>query len=108
MSPDLRSQGHKNINKLKKKKLQFTIKLQVKLIIKIGLHLYRFSNFNQFSEKSKFLYLPGNTVRNLELFCNQNDGREKNSVYWLMNQTVTKFGSRKLKAWLTQPLLNIK
>lgn len=66
------------------------------------------SNFSQFSEKSKYLYLPGNTVRNLELFSNQNDGKEKNSVYWLMNQTVTKYGSRKLKAWLACPLKDNK
>ncbi|XP_061172820.1 DNA mismatch repair protein Msh3-like [Saccostrea echinata] len=66
------------------------------------------SNFTQFSEKLKHLHLPGNTVRNLELFCNQNDGKERDSLYWLMNQTVTKFGGRKLKAWLTHPLMDIK
>ncbi|XP_056021939.1 DNA mismatch repair protein Msh3-like isoform X3 [Ostrea edulis] len=66
------------------------------------------SDFTQFSEKLKHLHMPGNTVRNLELFCNQSDGKEKYSVYWMINQTVTKFGSRKLRAWLAHPLMDIK
>ncbi|XP_060066671.1 DNA mismatch repair protein Msh3-like [Ylistrum balloti] len=62
------------------------------------------SNFTQFSEKSKFMQLPGNTVRNLEIFQNQTNGQEQGSLFWVMNQTVSRFGSRMLRTWLGRPL----
>ncbi|XP_069137452.1 DNA mismatch repair protein Msh3-like [Argopecten irradians] len=66
------------------------------------------SNFTQFSVKSKYMQLPGNTVRNLEIFQNQTNGRERGSLFWVMNQTVSRFGSRMLKTWLSRPLLSTR
>ncbi|XP_033750207.1 LOW QUALITY PROTEIN: DNA mismatch repair protein Msh3-like [Pecten maximus] len=65
------------------------------------------SNFTQFSVKSKFMQLPGNTVRNLEIFQNQTNSRERGSLFWVMNQTVSRFGSRMLRTWLSRPLLSV-
>ncbi|OWF46885.1 DNA mismatch repair protein Msh3-like [Mizuhopecten yessoensis] len=64
------------------------------------------SNFTQFSVKSKFMQLPGNTVRNLEMFQNQTNGSERGSLFRVMNQTVSRFGGRMLRMWLSRPLLS--
>ncbi|KAK7482631.1 hypothetical protein BaRGS_00026130 [Batillaria attramentaria] len=62
------------------------------------------SNFHQFSVKSKFLHLPAACLRNLEVFQNSTDRSERGSLYWLLNHTVTRFGTRLLRSWLAQPL----
>ncbi|KAJ8303889.1 hypothetical protein KUTeg_017472, partial [Tegillarca granosa] len=53
------------------------------------------------------MQLSGNAIRNLEIFHNQTDGLEKGSLFSVFNQTVTKYGGRLLRLWLTQPLLSV-
>ncbi|XP_071104806.1 DNA mismatch repair protein Msh3-like [Haliotis cracherodii] len=65
------------------------------------------SNFTEFSLKSKFLQLGGSTVRNLELFQNLTDGRQRATLFWVINHTVTKFGCRLLRSWLANPLMDV-
>ncbi|XP_064608529.1 DNA mismatch repair protein Msh3-like [Liolophura sinensis] len=64
------------------------------------------SSITRFTTKHKYMDLGGNTVKNLELFSNLTDGGEKGSLFWIMNHTVTKFGSRLLRTWVRQPLLD--
>ncbi|CAC5363938.1 MSH3 [Mytilus coruscus] len=65
-------------------------------------------NFCHFSMKSLYMQLQTSVLRNLEVFQNLTDGKEKGSLYWALNQTVTKFGGRLLKSWLKKPLLSAK
>jgi DNA mismatch repair protein MutS len=51
------------------------------------------------------MVLDRQTCRNLELFCNQQDGGVKGTLFEAINQCSTPMGSRKLFSWLTQPLL---
>ncbi|KAK3610246.1 hypothetical protein CHS0354_022310 [Potamilus streckersoni] len=64
------------------------------------------SAFTMFSVKSKYMQLDGNTMRNLELFQNDTNGKEAGSLFWVLNQTVTKFGARMLRVWISRPLLS--
>lgn len=66
------------------------------------------SNLHEFSVKSKLLQLPAACLRNLEVFQNGTDGTQRGSLYWLLNHTVTRPGARLLKAWLAQPLRDVK
>ena len=54
------------------------------------------------------MQLSGNTVRNLELFNNATDGQEKGSLFWTLNQTVTKSGARRFRSWLAKPLMCVR
>ncbi|XP_052101340.1 DNA mismatch repair protein Msh3-like isoform X1 [Mytilus californianus] len=65
-------------------------------------------NFCQFSTKSLYMQLQTSVLRNLEVFQNLTDGKEKGSLFWALNQTVTRFGGRMLKSWLKKPLLSAK
>ncbi|XP_071168797.1 DNA mismatch repair protein Msh3-like isoform X1 [Mytilus edulis] len=65
-------------------------------------------NFCQFSTKSLYMQLQTSVLRNLEVFQNLTDGKEKGSLFWAVNQTVTRFGGRMLKSWLKKPLLSAK
>ena len=66
------------------------------------------SNLHEFSVKSKLLQLPAACLRNLEVFQNGTDGTQHGSLYWLLNHTITRPGARLLKAWLAQPLRDVK
>ncbi|KAL8616653.1 hypothetical protein ACOMHN_031635 [Nucella lapillus] len=66
------------------------------------------SNLHEFSLKSKLLQLPAACLRNLEIFQNGTDGSERASLFWLLNHTVTRSGARLLRAWLAQPLRDVR
>ena len=51
------------------------------------------------SDSNNRLRLPALTVRNLELF-------KKDGLFSILNKTLSKFGSRMLKSWVSGPLLN--
>jgi len=67
-----------------------------------------------------FMKIDFNTINSLNLFENiyeknfssseisKNNQHEKKSVFSILNQCVTKFGSRLLKAWMLHPLQNIE
>lgn len=65
-------------------------------------------NFKQFSGEMEFMTINGTTLRNLEILQNQTDMKTKGSLLWVLDHTKTAFGRRKLKKWVTQPLLKIR
>ncbi len=52
----------------------------------------------------EFLGLDESTQRNLEITANLHDGSSKYSLLEILNHTKTSMGSRKLRAWVLQPL----
>ncbi len=51
------------------------------------------------------LILDRQTLRNLEIFQNLQDGGEGGTLYACLNETATPMGARRLAQWLAQPLL---
>ncbi len=51
-----------------------------------------------------YMQLDANTRRNLELTENSRDRKKHGSLYWLLDKTRTKMGSRLLKQFIEQPL----
>jgi len=60
-----------------------------------------------FSNRDKMI-LDANTLRNLELLKNFRDGTEKSTLLSVLDKTVTASGSRLIKKWIKEPLLNSK
>jgi len=58
-------------------------------------------------EKHTQMFLDSVAVRNLELFANVRDGGSKGSLISVLDQTQTAMGSRLLRKWLLEPLLNL-
>ncbi|ELW70009.1 DNA mismatch repair protein Msh3 [Tupaia chinensis] len=65
-------------------------------------------NFKQLSSEMEFMTVNGTTLRNLEILQNQTDMKTKGSLLWVLDHTKTSFGRRKLKKWVTQPLLKLR
>ncbi|XP_076995409.1 DNA mismatch repair protein Msh3 isoform X2 [Tamandua tetradactyla] len=65
-------------------------------------------NFKQLSSEMEFMTINGTTLRNLEILQNQTDMKTKGSLLWVLDHTKTSFGRRKLKKWVTQPLLKLR
>jgi len=55
----------------------------------------------------RYMILDAYTRRNLELFESGRERHAKGSLFWVMDQTKTPMGSRLLRRWLGQPLLDI-
>lgn len=53
------------------------------------------------------LVLDQTTLRNLEVLRNVRDGRQEGTLVEVLDHTLTPMGSRLLKAWLTEPLMDI-
>lgn len=56
----------------------------------------------------EYMILDAATRRNLELTSTTRDGRKHGSLLGILDRTVTAMGSRKLKQWINQPLLNLE
>ncbi|RMC08071.1 hypothetical protein DUI87_15102 [Hirundo rustica rustica] len=67
--------------------------------------LYNPSNFKQLSSETEYMTINGTTMKNLEILQNQTDMKIKGSLLWVLDHTKTSFGRRRLKKWVTQPLL---
>uniref|UniRef100_A0A8C6VDW5 DNA mismatch repair protein MSH3 n=1 Tax=Naja naja TaxID=35670 RepID=A0A8C6VDW5_NAJNA len=67
--------------------------------------LYNPSNFKKLSSEDEYMVLNGATLKNLEILQNQTDMKIKGSLFCVLDHTKTSFGRRKLKKWVTQPLL---
>ncbi|XP_060546620.1 DNA mismatch repair protein Msh3 [Pantherophis guttatus] len=67
--------------------------------------LYNPSNFKKLSSEDEYMTLNGATLKNLEILRNQTDMKTKGSLFCILDHTKTSFGRRKLKKWVTQPLL---
>ncbi|HTY21270.1 MAG TPA: DNA mismatch repair protein MutS [Geobacteraceae bacterium] len=55
----------------------------------------------------EFLVLDEATRRNLELIATLADGRRKGSLLGLMDRTATAMGGRKLRHWISYPLVSV-
>jgi DNA mismatch repair protein MutS len=60
-----------------------------------------------FYEISSFMILDAITRRNLELTQTIRERKVKGSLLWVLDRTRTAMGSRKLRLWVEQPLMNI-
>ncbi|MEG0472655.1 MAG: DNA mismatch repair protein MutS, partial [Solibacillus sp.] len=67
--------------------------------------LYHIQAFTYLEEKTT-LKIDTNSKRNLELIQSIRGGDSKGTLLWLLDETVTAMGGRKLKQWLHQPLAN--
>ncbi|KAM4638529.1 DNA mismatch repair protein Msh3 isoform 5-T8 [Amazona ochrocephala] len=63
------------------------------------------SNFKQLSSETEYMTINGTTMKNLEIIQNQTDMKTKGSLLWVLDHTKTSFGRRRLKKWVTQPLM---
>uniref|UniRef100_A0A8D0G6W9 DNA mismatch repair protein MSH3 n=1 Tax=Sphenodon punctatus TaxID=8508 RepID=A0A8D0G6W9_SPHPU len=67
--------------------------------------LYNPSTFKQLSCEAEYMKINATTMKNLEILQNQTDMKTKGSLFWVLDHTKTSFGRRRLKKWVTQPLL---
>lgn len=58
----------------------------------------------EFIRKNAKLSIDANSMRNLELVQSIRTGTKEGTLYWLLDETVTAMGARKLKMWIHQPL----
>ena len=56
---------------------------------------------------AEFLVMDESTRRNLELTATLGEGRRKGSLLGLMDRTVTAMGGRKLRQWISYPLVSV-
>ncbi|KAK9103326.1 hypothetical protein Sjap_020580 [Stephania japonica] len=66
-------------------------------ILRLGASFRPFSSNNEMT-------LSANTLQQLEILKNNSDGTETGSLLHIMNRTLTVFGSRLLRYWVTHPL----
>jgi DNA mismatch repair protein MutS len=57
-------------------------------------------------ETDDYLILDDIAKRNLELFSTITDNRKEGSLFHVLDQTVTALGGRRLRWWLSYPLMN--
>ncbi len=57
---------------------------------------------------SEFISIDANTRRNLELIETSRDKTKYGSLYWAIDNVKTPMGSRLLKSWITQPVINVE
>jgi DNA mismatch repair protein MutS len=62
----------------------------------------------QFYQPEDYLILDAATQKNLEIVKNLQDGTRKNSLFSVMDRSVTAMGSRTIKKWLQRPLIQKK
>ncbi|XVF09858.1 hypothetical protein REPUB_Repub07fG0133200 [Reevesia pubescens] len=61
------------------------------------------TSFRSFSSSME-MNLSANTLQQLEILRNNSDGSESGSLLEIMNHTLTTYGSRLLRHWVTHPL----
>ena len=61
-----------------------------------------------YHEVKNYLNIDTNSKRNLELIQSLRGGDQKGTLLWLLDETATAMGGRKLKQWLHQPLASRK
>nr|WP_147608035.1 DNA mismatch repair protein MutS [Kurthia massiliensis] len=57
-----------------------------------------------YQQVEQYLNIDTHSKRNLELIQSLRGGDQKGTLLWLLDETVTAMGGRKLKQWLHQPL----
>ena len=68
--------------------------------------LKHINNIKLFANNN-YMTLDANTRRNLEITETMKDRKKRGSLLWLLDNTQTHMGARKLKSWLDQPLNNL-
>ena len=90
--PNHPDQTHQTVKRL----LQYIQKTQKQSL----LHIQPFT----FQQREAFLAMDYHSKRNLELISSIRSGDQKGTLLWLLDETVTAMGGRKLKQWIHQPL----
>ena len=55
-----------------------------------------------------YMIMDEPTKKNLEIFCTLQDRSKKDSLIGILDQTITAMGGRKIKSWLSYPLLSLE
>ncbi|SDO24850.1 DNA mismatch repair protein MutS [Psychrobacillus sp. OK028] len=92
--PNHPDKTHQTVKRL----LQYIQKTQKQSL----LHIQPFT----FQQRETFLAMDYHSKRNLELISSIRSGDQKGTLLWLLDETVTAMGGRKLKQWIHQPLAN--
>lgn len=69
--------------------------------------LERINSIN-FYNKSEFMGLDINTIRNLEITETMRTKSKKGSLLWVLDKTKTSMGKRLLRSWIERPLVDIQ
>ena len=56
--------------------------------------------------RNDFMVVDSTTRRNLELLVSLRDGSRRNTLLWVLDDTLTPMGARLLRRWITTPLLD--
>ncbi|MFN3698679.1 MAG: DNA mismatch repair protein MutS [Dictyoglomus sp.] len=60
-----------------------------------------------FYQPQQYLILDSTAIKHLELLETVREGQRRGSLIWVLDKTLTSMGSRLLKRWLLQPLMNV-
>ncbi|KAJ1569217.1 Mismatch repair protein msh3 [Nowakowskiella sp. JEL0078] len=63
--------------------------------------LHQFKGFEK-------MFLNSSTIESLEIFQTCDSKSTTGTLFWLLDQTQTLFGSRELKSWISSPLIDLK
>ncbi|PZX07784.1 DNA mismatch repair protein MutS [Psychrobacillus insolitus] len=88
------------VHRTVKRLLQYIQKTQKRSL----LHIQAFT----FQTRDSFLVMDYHSKRNLELISSIRNADQKGTLLWLLDETITAMGGRKLKQWIHQPLANKK
>lgn len=69
--------------------------------------LERINSIN-FYNKSEFMGLDINTIRNLEITETMRTKSKKGSLLWVLDKTKTSMGKRLLRSWIERPLVDVQ
>ncbi len=58
--------------------------------------------------RSEYMMLDANTQRNLELLWTLRDKSKRGSLLGILDSTITSMGGRKLRTWITHPLMGVE
>ncbi len=62
----------------------------------------------RFYSPDEYMTLDATTLKNLEIFRNLRERSKEGTLLKVLDETVTAMGSRKLRSWLQQPLLEVE
>lgn len=78
--------------------VDYLIELQIKKEININRVIVE--------NEEDYTYLNVNTIKNLDILKNQKDGKKYGSLLWILDECKTSMGSRLLRSYVNNPLLN--
>ncbi|KAI1178776.1 muts domain V-domain-containing protein [Nemania sp. FL0916] len=69
-------------------------------------HIFDLTKYFQSFSARQHMLVNGTTLESLEVYRNQTDYKEKGSLFWALDKTLTRFGQRLLRKWVGRPLLD--